>query len=188
MPAGYREPASAAGYVRSLMYGIWVAVNATTSVSGSSRKTTVKLWKSRPAAPMISTRRGMPAGSFRLGWCDARDGPGRPPRTPLFGADCTPAARAPGSDVDRAERTREMAHADMPAAGRGAEQQSPPRRHPQHRIHVVRGRPIRIRDLDRHVEEVTGEQQDLARIAHEDRAMPGRVSRGVHDRHTVDDL
>src|SRR3990172_681436 len=38
------------------MPGIWVAVNATTSWVGSSRKTTLKSWKSRPAAPRISTR------------------------------------------------------------------------------------------------------------------------------------
>ncbi len=35
------------------MNGICVAVNATTSYSASSRYTTLKLWKSRPAAPMI---------------------------------------------------------------------------------------------------------------------------------------
>src|SRR6266511_3465409 len=38
------------------MKGIWVAVKATTSVAGSSRYTTLKLWKSLPAAPMMSTR------------------------------------------------------------------------------------------------------------------------------------
>src|SRR5205809_4180163 len=38
------------------MKGIWVAVKATTVVSGSSRYTTLKSWKSRPAAPMIRTR------------------------------------------------------------------------------------------------------------------------------------
>src|SRR5712691_11383766 len=39
------------------MNGICVAVNATTSLSGSSRNTVLKLWKSRPAAPMMRTRR-----------------------------------------------------------------------------------------------------------------------------------
>src|SRR5919206_735346 len=38
------------------MFGIWVAVKATTSYSGRSRYTTLKLWKSRPAAPAIRTR------------------------------------------------------------------------------------------------------------------------------------
>src|SRR5262245_31895384 len=38
------------------MSGIWVAVKATTSTSGRSRKSTLKLWKSRPAAPAITTR------------------------------------------------------------------------------------------------------------------------------------
>src|SRR5712691_6106134 len=38
------------------MFGIWVAVNATTQVSTRSRYSTLKLWKSRPAAPTISTR------------------------------------------------------------------------------------------------------------------------------------
>src|SRR3989442_17449 len=39
------------------MFGIWVAVNPTTSKAGLSRKQRLKLWKSRPAAPMITTRR-----------------------------------------------------------------------------------------------------------------------------------
>src|SRR5687768_2452930 len=38
------------------MLGIWVAVNATTSTSSRPRKTTLKLWKSRPAAPAMTTR------------------------------------------------------------------------------------------------------------------------------------
>src|SRR6266571_2723154 len=38
------------------MSGICVAVKATTSCSGRSRNTTLKLWKSRPAAPAIRTR------------------------------------------------------------------------------------------------------------------------------------
>src|SRR5215213_4508548 len=38
------------------MLGICVAVNATTSYSGRSRYTRLKLWKSRPAAPAIRTR------------------------------------------------------------------------------------------------------------------------------------
>src|SRR2546423_652203 len=59
IPSGYRSPARAAGYVRFSMKGIWVAVKATTSTSGSSRYTVLKLWKSRPAAPMMSTRRGV---------------------------------------------------------------------------------------------------------------------------------
>src|SRR6266511_2561570 len=41
------------------MNGIWVAVKATTWYRLSPRKTTLKLWKSRPAAPMIITRRGI---------------------------------------------------------------------------------------------------------------------------------
>src|SRR5262245_10123239 len=52
------------------MSGIWVAVNATTSTPASSRNTVLKLWKSRPAAPMITTRMGKrpprpPAGIIR---------------------------------------------------------------------------------------------------------------------------
>src|SRR6266511_249950 len=38
------------------MFGICVAVNATTSYSGRSRYTKLKLGKSRPAAPAIRTR------------------------------------------------------------------------------------------------------------------------------------
>src|SRR3712207_7948532 len=81
------------------MKGIWVAVKATTSVSGSSRNTVLKLWKSRPAAPMMITRRfGMADPSFPHGvsgrgcgrrreWCDARGG----------------AVRRPGGDEERRE-------------------------------------------------------------------------------------
>src|SRR5687768_1688620 len=38
------------------MFGICVAVNATTSIPSTPRKATLKLWKSRPAAPAITTR------------------------------------------------------------------------------------------------------------------------------------
>src|SRR4029079_392500 len=38
------------------MNGIWAAVKATTSYAGSPRNTTLKSWKSRPAAPMMTTR------------------------------------------------------------------------------------------------------------------------------------
>jgi hypothetical protein len=38
---------------------IWVAVKATTWYSGRPRYATLKLWKSRPAAPMMRIRRGM---------------------------------------------------------------------------------------------------------------------------------
>src|SRR5688572_16510425 len=38
------------------MFGICVAVKATTSVSSRARKATLKSWKSRPAAPATSTR------------------------------------------------------------------------------------------------------------------------------------
>src|SRR5688572_1525221 len=42
------------------MFGIWAAVKATTSRLGSLRKAALKSWKSRPAAPMMTTlRRGM---------------------------------------------------------------------------------------------------------------------------------
>src|SRR3972149_3659651 len=51
IPSGYRVPARDAGYLRPMIPGICVAVNATTSYASSSRKTTLKLWKSRPAAP-----------------------------------------------------------------------------------------------------------------------------------------
>jgi hypothetical protein len=43
------------------MPGIWAAVNATSTTVGSSRYTTLKLWKSRPAAPRMTIRsRGRP--------------------------------------------------------------------------------------------------------------------------------
>ena len=56
MPSGYRSPASSGGYLLFSMKGIWVAVKATTSYSGLFLKKTLKLWKSLPAAPMITTR------------------------------------------------------------------------------------------------------------------------------------
>ena len=43
------------GITASAMSGIWVAVKATTWNSGLLRKTTLKLWKSLPAAPRMST-------------------------------------------------------------------------------------------------------------------------------------
>src|SRR3990170_1570918 len=55
IPSGYRVPARDAGYLRPMIPGICVAVNATTSYASSSRKTTLKLWKSRPAAPRMIT-------------------------------------------------------------------------------------------------------------------------------------
>src|SRR3990170_7171380 len=48
------------------MPGICAAVKATTSQPGSSRKATLKLWKSRPAAPMISTRLRLPDDDTRF--------------------------------------------------------------------------------------------------------------------------
>src|SRR5512132_4142012 len=54
------------------MPGICAAVNATTVAAGSSRYTTLKLWKSRPAAPRITTR-SVPATSGRLPGRDASD-------------------------------------------------------------------------------------------------------------------
>src|SRR5437870_12581298 len=56
------------------MNGIWVAVKATTSLPGSSRYTTLKLWKSRPAAPMMSTRFDIASPPDLIG-----PRPGRPP-------------------------------------------------------------------------------------------------------------
>src|SRR5512132_2969107 len=50
------------------MPGIWVAVKATTRVSGSSRKTVLKSWKSRPPAPMMTTVRMVTASL-----CGSRD-------------------------------------------------------------------------------------------------------------------
>src|SRR3972149_6313938 len=43
--------------MRCSMLGIWAAVKPTTSYCGASRKTVLKLWKSRPAAPRMRTRR-----------------------------------------------------------------------------------------------------------------------------------
>src|SRR5581483_2078610 len=44
------------------MPGICVAVKATTTAVGSSRYATLKLWKSRPAAPRMTIRRVATAG------------------------------------------------------------------------------------------------------------------------------
>ena len=53
MPSGYPGPESSAGYRRSSMNGIWVAVKQTTRYSGLDLKQVLKLWKSRPAAPIM---------------------------------------------------------------------------------------------------------------------------------------
>src|SRR2546425_13255452 len=58
IPSGWSFPAREVGYFRVAMPGICVAVKATTSYAGLSRKYTLKLWKSRPAAPRIMTLRG----------------------------------------------------------------------------------------------------------------------------------
>src|SRR5436190_19951209 len=98
------------------MNGICVAVNATTSVSASSRNTVLKLWKSRPAAPMIRTRRFM-ARPFRKGVMRGRRRlpalrPGAYSLHVLRGAVLDTARPAIGRDP--AERTREMGDADEP--------------------------------------------------------------------------
>src|SRR5688572_25685911 len=52
------------------MPGIWVAVKATTTAVGSSRYTTLKLWKSRPAAPRMTIRRVATDGYDERGFFD----------------------------------------------------------------------------------------------------------------------
>src|SRR3954469_1981290 len=56
------------------MSGICVAVKATTSTSGLPRNATLKLWKSRPAAPAMRMRRGTAGEPSK--WIG-----GRPPST-----------------------------------------------------------------------------------------------------------
>ncbi len=88
------------------MNGIWVAVNATTSVSASSRYTVLKLWKSRPAAPMMRTRRDMAFRPFERG-CDARVAPPprSSPRSLLQRSSVHPGdARSPGSSTSNSVR------------------------------------------------------------------------------------
>jgi len=53
IPFGYCFPANFAGYFRPAMSGICVAVNATTWNAELLRYTMLKLWKSRPAAPIM---------------------------------------------------------------------------------------------------------------------------------------
>ena len=65
MPSGYSGPASEGGYRRWSMPGICAAVNATTCVSASSLKTTLKSWKSRPPAPITMTFRTQSASDRR---------------------------------------------------------------------------------------------------------------------------
>jgi hypothetical protein len=55
IPFGYNLPASSGGYILSSIPGICSAVKAITWKSLLSRKNTLKLWKSLPAAPMIIT-------------------------------------------------------------------------------------------------------------------------------------
>src|SRR3989441_3710410 len=58
IPSGWSFPAREVGYFRVAIPGICVAVKATTSYAGLSRKYTLKLWKSRPPAPRMMTLRG----------------------------------------------------------------------------------------------------------------------------------
>lgn len=46
IPFGYKLPESSGGYFLFAMFGIWVAVNATTSNAALFRKKTLKLWNS----------------------------------------------------------------------------------------------------------------------------------------------
>src|SRR3954468_10517292 len=61
------------------MFGICVAVKATTSYSGRSRETRLKLWKSRPAAPAIRTR----ALAMHRAYALSQDGLGQNLSNPL---------------------------------------------------------------------------------------------------------
>jgi hypothetical protein len=56
------------------MPGICAAVKATTSESGSSRNTVLKLWKSRPPAPMITSEDNTMAGVQQRRKCNHRGG------------------------------------------------------------------------------------------------------------------
>src|SRR5512134_3765534 len=90
------------------MPGIWVAVKPTTSTAGSSRYTTLKLWKSRPAAPRIrvrvtigkvlvaSSRRWI--GRHRFGSVDFGRSPGR--RREYVKACCEPRSDAVAADEE----------------------------------------------------------------------------------------
>src|SRR5262245_61473819 len=171
------------------MNGIWVAVKATTSVCGSSRYTTLKLWKSRPAAPMMRTRRDIPR-SFRKGF-DAR-GPavGLGVRFPLFTLECTP-TRTPPASVVRTEfglpsgrphppeRVPEVGHGYRPALLPGPGQQAVPGSGAFETIDVVVRGLVRTADLDGVVQEVPGEEQCLVAIGQDHAPMagcvPGRV-------------
>src|SRR5580765_7506313 len=132
------------------MKGIWVAVNATTSVSASSRYTVLKLWKSRPAAPMIRTRRVMAFRPFERG-CDARVAP--PPRSSPRRLPQREAGRSgrgsarPAVLGDVPERLREMRDRDVPAEIAGPAEDRGAGDRPRRRIHVVAGEPVGVRHL-----------------------------------------
>src|SRR4249919_1560332 len=101
------------------MSGIWVAVNATTSTPGSSRYIRLKSWKSRPAAPRMTTRsRDCPEAvalmaSLRRGWVD------HGVRDPPLG--CYAGATEPGSgrDVRRTPRRGVLGHDRREPLGQG---------------------------------------------------------------------
>src|SRR5919109_1509452 len=86
------------------MYGIWAAVKATTLVAGSPRKALLKLWKSRPAAPMMSTRRCKHASS-RPGCRSPLGGTAASKRIPTRAA--SPGGAVPGADGAEAGLGRE---------------------------------------------------------------------------------
>src|SRR6266550_1741700 len=167
------------------MNGIWVAVKATTSVAGSSRNTTLKLWKSRPAAPMIRTRRAMP-GSFPSpkDGCDAREGPrGRAHQRPRARSSnvtllqlCGAREIEPAVRTDHAERRREVIHADPPSIAACAPQDQAARGGPEEPVKVVARYPFRVRHLDRQVQEIPRDEERFVAVSDEYGAVAGRVT------------
>ena len=89
-------------------------------VSASSRYTVLKLWKSRPAAPMMRTRRVMAFRPFERG-CDARVAP--PPRSStrsLLQRVGPPTCRSPATQVARSSTSNSVRRAGSRAVHVGS--------------------------------------------------------------------
>src|SRR3990172_9440257 len=106
------------------MPGICDALNATTSTAGSARNTTLKSWKSRPAAPMMIRRRRLMSASPRV-FLVARKPPAASWPAPARGRAGRPAGACPsGPAADRPGRAPESPSQDI-LTGRGERRQAP---------------------------------------------------------------
>src|SRR5687768_12604975 len=93
------------------MPGICVAVKTTTSIAGSSRNAVLKLWKSRPAAPMMTMRRRGRSPGLATGLI-LRSG-AELPRSSVSVGDFVPCARNGARDLLQTDAIRVVRYGDL---------------------------------------------------------------------------